>query len=102
MKRGLRRRIISFGFIVLAAYGLVNYIDMCNNRYNPNKITKEYFKQCIWKPYYSTNVDLNKWCIEEDVNVDYKLYERMVKERNNNLVGLIYLPDLDLDGKVGE
>ena len=71
---------ICFGFLVLTEYGLVNYVDMCSHRYTSYKITKENFKQCIWRPYYSSNsVDLNKWCIEENVNVDYKLYERMVK-----------------------
>lgn len=102
MKRGFKRGLISFGFLVLVAYGLVSYVDMCSKKYNPNKITKEYFKQCIWRPYYSNTVDLNKWYREENVDVDYKLYEKMIKERNSNLEGIIYLPDLNYDGRVGE
>lgn len=97
----MKRGVICFGFLVLAAYGLVNYVDNCDKWHN-NKITKEHFKQCIWRPYYSNSVDLNKWYREENVDVDYKLYEKMIKERNNNLEGMIYLPDLNYDGRVGE
>jgi len=109
-KRKLKREIICAVVLVLTAYGLVNYVENCG-KWSDNKIIKEYSKPHIWKPYYnnSTKSDqesidaiINRWYLEEGVDLDYKLYKQRVKKKNPKLEGLIYLPDLNWDGKVGE
>ncbi|MHA1395865.1 MAG: hypothetical protein ACTSRZ_20370 [Promethearchaeota archaeon] len=87
----------------MISVSLIGYIEILSNKFknSDKELIEKRFKECSWKPYYGNKKDLYKYYMKEKIEIDYGVYEKIVKERNKNLEGLIYLPDLNGDGKVG-
>jgi len=99
LSKRVKEIIVGTGMVVIVSLGLCYEL-------NKGNLTDKDFENANWLPYHNPNGRIWSCYTSEEINhnqANWAKYQEKVNEKNHDyLEGMIYLPDLDGDGKIGK